>query len=423
LGSNGLDFKKDGETFLKGFTEHENMSLQTQIDVEKCIGCEICVSVCPFNALEMKEGKARVNDQCTLCGACAEECPEGAIVVPSLDEGRASEDYCGVMIYAEQRLGKIAEVTYELLHKGRELADTLKVPLSAALIGKDLSASSCGLIESGADKVVVADHPSLEGFTDELYAEVLSQIIRVYRPEILLAGATPIGRSFIPKVATQIGTGLTADCTELSIDPEKRLLLQTRPAFGGNIMATIICPQKRPQMATVRPKVMKKGPARPGRSGEIIPADLDWSQIKSKTTLLEIVEEISEKVRLAEADVIVSGGRGLQDGKNFALIRELAELLNAAVGASRGAVDSGWISYAHQVGQTGKTVAPKLYIAVGVSGAVQHLVGMQSSETIVAINTDPHAPIFDVATYGIVGDLFEVVPEMVRQLKARMGNS
>ncbi len=399
------------------------MSLQTRIDLEKCIGCEVCLSACPFNALEMREGKAYVNDQCTLCGACVEECPEGAIFVPSLEEGQSSGEYSGVMIYAEQRLGKVAEVAYELLHKGRELADILKVPLSAALIGKDLSAPSRSLVESGADQVYVVDHPSLEGFTDELYGEVLTRIIRIYRPEILLAGATSIGRSFIPKVATQIGTGLTADCTELSIDPEKRLLLQTRPAFGGNIMATIICPQKRPQMATVRSKVMKKGHSQPGRSGEIIPVDLDWSQINCKTKLLEIVEEISEKVRLAEADVIVSGGRGLQEEKHFALIRELAELLNAAVGASRGAVDSGWISYAHQVGQTGKTVAPKLYIAIGISGAVQHLVGMQSSDTIVAINTDPHAPIFDVASYGIVGDLFEVVPEMIRQLKERMCNN
>jgi electron transfer flavoprotein alpha subunit len=367
----------------------------------------------------MKEGKATVNEQCTLCGACAEECPEGAIFVPSLGKGQDTDGYGGVMIFAEQRLGKMAEVSYELLRKGRELADTLQVPLSAALIGKEVSSFSQGLIDQGADLVYTADHPALEGFTDDLYGDVLTRIIRTFKPEILLAGATSIGRSFIPKVATQIGTGLTADCTELSIDQEKRLLLQTRPAFGGNIMATIICPEKRPQMATVRPKVMKKGVPQPGRSGQVVPVEMDWSKLSQKTKLLEIVEEVSEKVRLAEADVIVAGGRGLQEEKNFALIRELADLLGAAVGASRGAVDSGWISYAHQVGQTGKTVAPKLYIAVGVSGAVQHMVGMQSSETIVAINNDPHAPIFDAATYGIVGDLFEIVPEMIRQLKSK----
>ncbi len=399
------------------------MSLQTQIDLEKCTGCEACVSICPFNALEMVEGKASVNDQCTLCGACADECPVEAIFVPVLEKGTGAEDYSGVMIFAEQRLGKIAEVAFELLHKGRELADTLKVSLSAALLGKDVSASAGRLIEHGADRVVVVDHPSLEGFTDELYGECLTRIIRTYRPEIVLAGATSIGRSFIPKVATQIGTGLTADCTDLSIDTEQRLLLQTRPAFGGNIMATIICPQKRPQMATVRAKVMKKGMPQPGCSGEIVPLGINWAEISPKTRLLEIVEEITEKVRLAEADVIVAGGRGLQEEKNFTLIRELAELLEAAVGASRGAVDAGWISYAHQVGQTGKTVAPKLYIAVGVSGAVQHLVGMQSADTIVAINSDPHAPIFDVASYGMVGDLFEIVPEMIKQLKARMGTT
>jgi electron transfer flavoprotein alpha subunit len=397
------------------------MSQQVIIDTEKCIGCEICVSVCPFNALEMLEGKASVNDQCTLCGACRTECPEEAIFVPSLEKGGGSEDYSGVMVYAEQRLGKIAEVAYELLHKGRELADTLKASLSAVLLGKDIQSFAGSLIEHGADRVYVADHPLLEGFTDECYGEALTRIIRIYRPEIVLAGATSIGRSFIPRVATQIGTGLTADCTELSIDSEQGLLLQTRPAFGGNIMATIICPAKRPQMATVRAKVMKKGTASSCRSGEIIPVDLDWLEKPKKTRLLEIVEEISEKVRLAEADVIVAGGRGLQEEKHFSLIRELADLLNAAVGASRGAVDAGWISYAHQVGQTGKTVAPKLYIAVGVSGAVQHLVGMQSSDTIVAVNSDPHAPIFDVASYGMVGDLFEIVPEMIRQLKARRG--
>lgn len=397
------------------------MSLQVKIDDEKCTGCEICITLCPFQALEIKDGKARVNENCSLCGACATECPMEAIFVPVLPKGEETEGYSGVMVYAEQRMGKIAEVAYELLHKGRELADILRVPLSAALLGQGVTEMAPSLIEYGADKVYVADHPALEGFTDEGYGEALTRIIQTYRPEIVLAGATAVGRSFIPMVATRLQTGLTADCTDLSIDPERRLLLQTRPAFGGNIMATIICPAKRPQMATVRPKVMKKGAPAPGRRGEVVPVDTSWADRPFKTCLLEIVEEIGEKVKLAEADVIVAGGRGLQEAKHFSLIRELADLLGAAVGASRGAVDAGWISYAHQVGQTGKTVAPKLYIAVGLSGAVQHLVGMQSSDTIVAINNDPHAPIFDVATYGMVGDLFEIVPAMIRQLKARRG--
>lgn len=398
------------------------MSDPLQIYRDLCSGCESCVSVCPFSALTMEDGRPVVNEQCNLCGACAEICPEGAIRVPvaALAEG-PDASYRGVMIYAEQRLGRVAEVAFELLHKGRELADTLGVSLTAALLGRDLEAAARELIRHGADRVFTVDDPRLEGFIDECYGEALTQIIRAVKPEILLAGATPIGRSFIPKTATQVGTGLTADCTELEIDTEKRLLLQTRPAFGGNIMATITCPQRRPQMATVRPKVMKKGAPSDNPAGEIRPFAPDWSGISGKTRLLEIVEELSEKVRLAEADIIVAGGRGLQEARHFSLIRELADLLGGAVGASRGAVDSGWIPYAHQVGQTGKTVAPKLYVAIGVSGAVQHLVGMQSAETIVAVNSDPLAPIFDVATYGIVGDLFEVLPEMIRQLKAATG--
>ncbi len=396
-------------------------SLELKIDREKCTGCELCLSVCPFEALEIQEGKVSVNDRCTLCGTCVDQCPVAALAVPTLEKAERTDAYQGVMVYAEQRKGRMAEVSLELLHKGRELAEDLGVSLSAALLGKDVLPLARNLIEHGADRVYVVDHPLLEGFTDEGYGNALTEVIGRVRPEIVLAGATAIGRSFIPKVATQLGTGLTADCTDLTVDPDSKLLLQTRPAFGGNIMATILCPVKRPQMATVRPKVMKKGRPDPNRRGEVWPIDWTPTERDRQTVLLEMVEELGEKVRLAEADIIVAGGRGLQEGRHFALIRELADLLNAAVGASRGAVDAGWISYAHQVGQTGKTVAPKLYIAVGVSGAVQHLVGMQSSETIIAINNDPHAPIFDVATYGIVGDLFEIVPEMIRQLKNRRG--
>ena len=408
---------------MKGFDRgNRRVSSIIVIDPNRCSGCENCLEVCPFNALEMQGGKPVVNDQCTLCGACAEICPEEAITLPKrIAAAGPDAGYRGVMVFAEQRLGRLAEVAFELLHKGRELSAILGVPLTAALLGRNLAPLAAELTAQGADRVYAVDDPRVEGFSDEVYGEVLTQILRAVRPEILLAGATPIGRSFIPKVATQVGTGLTADCTELAIDPDKHHLLQTRPAFGGNIMATIICPQRRPQMATVRTKVMKRGSAAPGCPGEVLPFEVDWSRLPGRTRLLEIVEELTEKVRLAEADIIVTGGRGLQEEKNFSLIRELADLLGGAVGASRGAVDSGWIPYAHQVGQTGKTVAPKLYLAIGVSGAVQHLVGMQSSETIVAVNSDPQAPIFDVATYGIVGNLFEVVPEMIRQLKAAAG--
>ncbi|MBM3253998.1 MAG: electron transfer flavoprotein subunit alpha/FixB family protein, partial [Candidatus Omnitrophica bacterium] len=242
-------------------------------------------------------------------------------------------------------------------------------------------------------------------------------LIREYKPEILLCGATSIGRSLIPRVAVKLNTGLTADCTSLDIDLENRLLLQTRPAFGGNIMATIICPNFRPQMATVRHKVMKEAIPQNSRKEEVIIKEYPDTEHYSRTKLVDVVEELTQTVNLAEADIIISGGRGLQKAENFKLIEELAMVLGGAVGASRSAVDSGWIAYSHQVGQTGKTVCPKLYIACGISGQIQHLAGMQSSEVIVAINKDPYAPIFKVATYGIVGDLFEIVPTLTAKFK------
>ncbi len=242
-------------------------------------------------------------------------------------------------------------------------------------------------------------------------------MIREYRPEIVLAGATALGRSFIPRVAAILNTGLTADCTGLDIDTEKRLLLQTRPTFGGNIMATIICPNKRPQMSTVRPRVFKKNAPDPNRKGQIIKVDFKKESVTARTKLLSFVEDITEKVKLEDADIIVSGGRGLGKAENFKLLAELAEVMGAALGSSRAAVDEGWIPYSHQVGQTGKTVCPRLYIACGISGAIQHLAGMQTSDVIVAINDNPDAPIFQVAHYGIVGDLFQVVPLMIKKLK------
>jgi len=265
------------------------------------------------------------------------------------------------------------------------------------------------------------DSPHLKYYQDDPYSKVLAELINEFKPEILLSGATTIGRSLIARVAIKINTGLTADCTGLDIDLEKKLLLQTRPAFGGNIMATIITPNHRPQMATVRHKVMREAVVEKTRKGVLVEKKYDNDVLSTRTNLVDIVEEIEETVNLAEADIIVSGGRGVGAPENFGIIRELALTIGGAVGASRSAVDADWIPYSHQVGQTGKTVCPKIYIACGISGQIQHLIGMQSSKVIVAINKDPDAPIFKVATYGVVGDLFQVVPALTKKFKQILG--
>lgn len=386
------------------------------IDPDLCTACEDCVEACPFGAIEVIDGLAQINEKCNLCGACEDVCPVEAITIEKKAE-EAAGGYEGVWVFAEQRQGRLAHVACELLGEGRRLADRLGVSLAAVLFGRGVRDEAAGLFAYGADKVYLAEDPVLADFNDDLYSGLLTSLIQEFKPEIVLCGATSLGRSFFPQTANALRAGLTADCTGLDIRDSDRLLLQTRPAFGGNIMATIICPSRRPQMATVRPKVMRPGPYREGRGGEMIEVDLGQRGIVSRTKILEIVEDLSEKVHLAEADVIVTGGRGLGSAGNFDLVRELAELLGGAVGATRGAVDEGWIPYPHQVGQTGKTVSPKLYVACGVSGAVQHLVGMQSADVIVAINSDPNAPIFQVADYGLCGDLFEIIPALMDELK------
>ena len=265
--------------------------------------------------------------------------------------------------------------------------------------------------------MLVAEHPELEQFREDIYAGILEKVIREQKPEVVLAGATAIGRSVIPSVATAINAGLTADCTRLEIRESDGMLLQTRPAFGGNIMATIECPQTRPQMATVRPKVMAPAVPDSSRQGQVLVVELPEALLQSRLQVLETVINTEDQVNIQEVEALVAGGRGLDSAKGFALLRALAEELGGAVAASRAAVDAGWIPYAHQVGQTGKTVSPKLYIACGISGAVQHAVGMQSAEVVVAINRDKDAPIFDIATYGVVGDLFEVVPRLIQRLQ------
>jgi electron transfer flavoprotein alpha subunit len=366
----------------------------------------------------MKDSKAVIDEHCNLCKACINSCPEGAILEIQGEAVSAAVDlsaYKGVWIFAEQREGKLVAVGLELLGEGRKLADIRKTELCAVLFGAT-EAEAKELLAWGADKVYHSSDPMLEKFNDEPYAQMFALLINQYKPEIVLAGGSALGRSFIPRVAGKVKTGLTADCTALEIDEESGNLLQIRPAFGGNIMATILCPNHRPQMATVRPKVMKKGVYDAGRKGEIIKVPV--SGLVSRTKVVEIVQESADcMVNLHEAEVIVSGGRGLNGPKGFAMLKELAALLGGALGASRAAVDEGWIPYRHQVGQTGKTVGPKIYVACGISGAVQHLVGMQSSDIIIAINKNPDAPIFNVATFGIVGDLYEVVPMLISKIK------
>ncbi len=387
-----------------------------KINIARCTGCGNCVPLCPFGLLEIVDDIVQVKDGCTLCGACIEDCAFEALVIEDLTPVTLADASRGVWVFAEQHRGQIKGVAYELLAKARELADSLKTELSAVCIGHNVTDVE-SLTASGADNVYLLQSPDLKDFREDVYARKLASLILRYKPEIVIAGATAMGRSFFPQVAARLKVGLTADCTALDIDPETGLLLQTRPTFGGNIMATIICPQRRPQMSTVRPRVFKRGEYCKENNGKIIRVDLDGEPITSRTSLLEFIEDVTERVKLDEADIIVSGGRGIGKAENFALIEELANVLGAALGSSRPPVDEGWIPYSHQVGQTGKTVCPKLYIACGISGSVQHMAGMQTSDIIVAINDDPQAPIFDIATYGIVGDLFKVVPLMIEKLK------
>ena len=388
-----------------------------QIDFNNCIGCADCVPSCPFGLIDIIDEKCHINEGCTLCGACQEACAYGAIFMEvTAETAVASDGYRGIWVFAEQWDGRLKSVGFELLAKGKQLADNLAAELCAVCFGHNVIEIE-QLIAYGADKVYLIDHPSLANQQEELYTGELVRLIQQHRPEIVLAGATSLGRAFIPRVAGILKTGLTADCTGLEIDTKERLLLQTRPTFGGNIMATIVCESKRPQMSTVRPRVFKKGIPDNKRKGQIIKVDFNGEVVNSRTELLNFVEDLTERVKLEDADIIVAGGRGLGKAENFQLLEELAQIMGAALGSSRSPVDDGWIPYSHQIGQTGKTVCPKLYIACGISGSVQHMAGMQTSETIVAINDDPHAPIFEIATYGIVGDLFKVVPMLVEKLK------
>ncbi|MHC6178595.1 electron transfer flavoprotein subunit alpha/FixB family protein [Clostridium sp. JNZ X4-2] len=327
-------------------------------------------------------------------------------------------EYKGVWVFAEQRDGNLQKVALELLGKGRELADKLGVELTAVLLGSHIDNIAKELIAYGADKVVYADSPLLKHYTTDAYAKVICDVINDKKPEAFLIGATFIGRDLGPRVAARLKTGLTADCTGLDIDAESKNLLMTRPAFGGNLMATIECAEHRPQMSTVRPGVFEKLKKDENRTANInkFTADLRSSDIRLKVD--EVIKIAKDVMDIGEADVIVSGGRGLGSKEGFKVLKELADLLGGTIAGSRATIDSGWIDKAYQVGQTGKTVRPKLYIACGISGAIQHLAGMQDSDFIVAINKDDGAPMMKVADLALVGDYRKIIPEMVSQIKA-----
>jgi electron transfer flavoprotein alpha subunit len=390
------------------------------INIEKCIGCRRCVKVCPAEALEIyyTPDEEKILAQ---IAASDEGTEQKEIRVEETEASADIKEYRGVWVFVEHAEGEPATVSWELLGAGADLARSLGVELCSVVIGDNVEDLCQESIVYGASRVFVIDAPVFHHYRTETYYKAICYLVKKYRPEILLMGATGLGRDVAGAVATKLNTGLTADCTGLDID-DKGFLLQTRPAFGGNIMATIVTERTRPQMATVRPHVMLLPEKDASRKGEIVRESFAIKEEDVATKVLEVVNDQGECIDMAAADVIVSGGRGMRGSENFALLQELAQEMGGVIGCSRAAVEAGWMTADRQVGQTGKTVRPKIYIACGISGAIQHLVGMQSSDIIIAINQDRNAPIFEVATYGIVGDVFQVVPAIIkniRELRAR----
>ncbi|MDF2821102.1 MAG: Electron transfer flavoprotein alpha subunit [Clostridiales bacterium] len=330
------------------------------------------------------------------------------------------ENYKGIFIFVQQVDNKITGVSYELIGKGRELAVELGTEVTAVLLGSGIRSLADDLAAYGADKVILVDDPALEIYTTEPYTHAMDSIINKYKPEIVLYGATAIGRDLAPRVSARVHTGLTADCTKLEIDPQTQNLRMTRPAFGGNIMATIVCPDFRPQMATVRSGVMQKIKRIEGAKVNLEEYNPGFEKNNKYVEVLEVIKKVSSKIDIQDANILISGGRGVGKPENFKILDELAEVIGGTVSSSRPCVDSGWVEKELQVGQTGKTVRPNVYFAIGISGAIQHLAGMEESELIIAINKDESAAIFDVADYGIVGNLNEIVPILTKKIKAEM---
>ncbi|MBR5609434.1 MAG: electron transfer flavoprotein subunit alpha [Elusimicrobiaceae bacterium] len=386
-----------------------------------CVGCGKCVSTCPFGALSLVNRKAVANASCTMCGACVSVCPVKALSLPTAgSEKKDLSAYKGVWAFIEiaddGKEQKVRPVGFELLSKGRELADQLGEELAAVVIGEGVEKYFAELSSYGADKIYAVSSPAYRDYNTAAYANAMISLIKKYNPSIVLYPSTYIGRDLSPRISSELFVGLTADCTGLSI--ADGLLIQTRPAFGGNIMADIKCPDYRPQMSTVRPNVFKKVVTRPNSMAQVINESIAVPAAAGKVRIVsKHFDEVSNQEKLDEAEVVLAGGRGLKDAAGFAMLEDLAQELGGAVGASRAAIDLGLKPKEKQIGQSGVTVASKLYIAAGISGAVQHIVGMEHSDVIIGINKDANAPIFNVCKYGFVADARQLLPKVVEAVK------
>lgn len=404
-----------------------------EIIADECIGCELCVGICPIiAAIWMEGGVAKINpEECIGCGKCLDVCPTDAVIFEKPRKKKAKvapkpgplDEYKGVAVFIEVFDGKGAEVAWELIGKARELAEKLDTQVLGFLLGTGVEPIAKEAIAYGCDIVHTVDNPILKTYLPKTYGKALANLCNQVKPEIVLLGATPLGRDLASVVATQLETGLTADCTGLDIDQHERLLLMTRPTFGGAIMASILCPKHRPQMSTVRPRVMKLPQKDPARRGEIRSLSFEAAE----GVLPRIVDFIPELAGaggedIAKAPVLVVVGKGACDAKHLPMLEELAHLLGGTIACSRKVVESGLLPQTRQVGQTGKTVAPRIYIGVAVSGAIQHLVGMQGSEKIIAINTDRHAPMVQLADYALIGDYLEIVPQLIKGISTRINS-
>ena len=388
-----------------------------------CTGCGVCINLCQINALFLSGKTIQIKENCTSCMACVNICPvhalesQSEIYKSSIGNLKAK----GIAILAEHDSGRISQIVPQLIGIAIILKKEIHEPVYAIIIGSNIENQIQELRHYDIDEILVYKNENLNLFNEDIQIDALTEIIKEKNPNIFIGGSTIFGRSVLPRIAARLSTGLTADCTNFSVRKGDKLLHQTRPAFGGNLMATIICEKRRPQMASIRQNIFQPALQQKGCNPKII----EFKQItlpKSKINFLEYLETQHCTTILSNAKIIVSGGRGLKEKKNLSLIYDLAESLGGEVGASRAIVDAGWIPYSHQIGQTGKTVNPKLYIACGISGAIQHLIGMKTSDMIVAINNDPNAPIFRIADYGILGDLKEVIPEIISQLEKKRLN-